>query len=127
MITLQQLTKALHQAWDSDTAYDATEWSSNNKARGQCVVSSLLVQDYLGGELVRYEINEGSLHEMHYANQLEDGTIVDTTGSQYLSPVSMKIKPVALKGFASIRDKRLADTSTARRYEILKKRVEQLL
>jgi len=64
---------------------------------------------------------------MHYANQLEDGTIVDTTGSQYLSPVSMKIKPVALKGFASIRDKRLADTSTARRYEILKKRVEQLL
>jgi hypothetical protein len=122
--TIQELTKALQASWDADTAFDADEWSQENKARGQCVVSSLVVQDYLGGELIRYEINEDQLHETHYMNQLADGTIVDTTASQYTSPVNMRRKPVDAEGFSSIRDKRLADASTATRYAILKQRVE---
>jgi hypothetical protein len=125
--TLQELSQALQASWGADTAYNSAEWSAENKARGQCVVSSLVVQDYLGGELIRYEINEGSLHETHYMNLLPGGIIVDTTSSQYTSPVNMRCKPIDIGEFASIRDKRLADESTATRYEILKNRVEQHL
>lgn len=125
--TLQELSAALQASWSADTSYDPTEWSVEHKARGHCVVSSLIVQDYLGGELIRYEINEGNLHETHYMNQLPDGTVVDTTASQYTSPVNMRRKPIDTGKFVSVRDKRLADESTASRYAILKCRVEQYL
>ena len=125
--TLQELSLALHASWDADTAYDSNDWSHENTARGQCVVSSLVVQDYLGGELIRFEINEDELHETHYMNQLPDGTVIDTTASQYTQPVNMHLKPIDLGDFASIRAKRLADPSTARRYRVLKQRVERFL
>ena len=125
--SIQTIINALQFSWAADTAFDTSEWSEENKARGQCVVSSLVIQDYLGGELVRYTIEEGDLHETHYANVLDGGVILDTTASQYIQPVTMRIKPVELKNFASIREKRLADDSTRKRYEILKARVDQLL
>ena len=124
---IQVVIDVLQSSWAADTAFDASEWSEKNRARGQCVVSSLVIQDYLGGELVRYTIDEGDLHETHYANMLDGGVILDTTASQYTQPVTMRIKPVDLKGFASVREKRLADDSTHKRYEILKARVERLL
>jgi hypothetical protein len=126
-LNIQVIINALQSSWGKDTAFDPSEWSEDNRARGQCVVSSLVIQDYLGGELVRYMIDEGNLHETHYANMLDGGTILDTTASQYSQPVTMRIKPIDLKGFASARKKRLADDSTRKRYEILKARVDQLL
>lgn len=125
--TIQELSAALQASWGPDTAYSSEEWSHNNKARGQCVVSSLVVQDYLGGDLIRYEINDDQLHETHYVNKLPDGTVIDTTASQYSTPVSMKLKPVDTSGSVAIRDKRLADKSTSERYTTLKHRVEQQL
>lgn len=125
--TLQELSVALQASWHADTAYDFNEWNPENKARGQCVVSSLIVQDYFGGELVGYEITEGQFHETHYVNQLPGGTIIDTTASQYASPVNMRRKTTNVGGFASVREKRLADASTATRYDILKHRVAQHL
>lgn len=124
---IHAIINALRSSWAADTAFDPSEWSEENSARGQCVVSSLVVQDYLGGELVRYTIDEGSLHETHYANMLDGGVVFDTTASQYTQPVTMRIKPIDLKDFASARDKRLADASTRKRYEILKARVDKLL
>ena len=124
---MQMIFKALQSSWAKDTAFDPKEWSEGNKARGQCVVSSLVIQDYLGGDLVRYSVDEGDLHETHYANRLDSGVILDTTASQYTEPVTMRIKPVDLKGFSSVREKRLADNSTRKRYEILKARVENQL
>lgn len=125
--TLQELSDALQASWGADTAYSSEEWSQENKARGQCLVSCLVVQDYLGGELISYKINTDQLNETHHMNQLSDGTVIDTTTSQYTSPVNMKRKPIDTGEFASIRDKRLADESTAARYEILKRRVARRL
>lgn len=127
MTDIQAITHALRASWSADTAFDSNDWSPDNPARGQCVVSSLVVQDYLGGDLLRYSVDEGSLHETHYVNVLESGTVIDTTASQYANPVTMRRRPIELKGFASIREKRLADESTRRRYEILKRRVERTL
>lgn len=125
--SLQEVTTALQGSWTAETAFDATEWSEANRARGQCVVSSLVVQDYLGGELIRFAVDEGDIHETHYMNQLPDGTVVDTTASQYTTPVTMRRKPVSIDGFSSIREKRLADESTKRRYLLLRQRVAENL
>jgi hypothetical protein len=121
--TLDQLTSALHLSWDGDTCSDATEWSSGNPARGQCVATSLVVQDYYGGGLLRYEVQGQGIRETHYCNILDDGTILDTTGQQYRQPVTLHPLPVSLTGFTSVREKRLADAVTRERYELLKGRV----
>lgn len=125
--TIQELTAALHASWGADTCFDASEWSTDNPARGQCVVSSLIVQDYIGGELLRYEVGNNGQPETHYCNQLPDGTILDTTGSQYRTPVTLRIKPIDLKGHTNVRAKRLADDETCQRYELLKQRVADFL
>ena len=125
--SLQTIINALQLAWSADTAYDPNDWNEENRARGQCVVSSLVVQDYLSGELLRYSVDEGNLHETHYVNRLDSGVIIDTTASQYKQPVNMRIKPIHLEDFKSIREKRLADESTRKRYEILKSRVDYFL
>lgn len=126
-IYVDELVAALHASWAADTAFDASDWSPDNPARGHCVVSALVVQDYLGGDLQRYEV-EGEVRETHYVNMLNHGAILDATGSQY-DGLKVHLTPTAtdLKGFASIREKRLADESTRRRYEMLKTRVQSVL
>ena len=122
--SIQQLTQALHSSWGADTCFNSNKWTEDNAARGQCTVSSLVVQDYFGGELLRYQVNEGDLNEKHYCNILDDGTIIDTTGSQYKNPVNLRVKPVDLVGkFTSVRNRCLSDEDTRQRYELLKSRV----
>lgn len=125
--SLKELTTALHNSWTQETSSSPDEWSTNNPARGQCVASVLVMQDYLGGDLLRYEVTGKSIHEMHYCNLLDDGTVVDTTNLQYKEPVNMKVKPVDLKGFSSIREKRLADKATNNRYQLLKQFIAKQL
>ncbi len=124
---IKELKTALHHSWTQETSSSPDEWSEDNPARGQCVASALVMQDYLGGDLLRYEVTGSSIHETHYCNLLDDGTIVDTTGSQYRELVNMKVKPVDLKGFSSTREKRLSDKATNNRYQLLKKTVVQHL
>lgn len=124
--TLNQLSQALHESWAQDTCYEGSDWTPDNPARGQCVVSSLIVQDYFGGDLVRYAVTGEGLDEKHYGNLIE-GTVIDTTVQQYRQPVVFKPLPIALKGFASTREKRLADKDTKDRYDLLRARVASSL
>jgi hypothetical protein len=127
-MSLQRLTQALHQAWDENTGYaNATSWTNENPSRGQCMTSSLVVQDYFGGDIVRYEVTADNLNETHYFNILEDGTRIDTTGAQYKIAVSMKPKPVQLGAFISLREKRLSDEETHEKYLLLKSKVEAII
>jgi len=125
-VTLQELTAALRDSWSAETAYDSSDWSQGNPARGQCVVSTLIVQDYLGGELQKYKVS-GEVTETHYANRI-DGLLVDVSFSQYDS-YQVTLTPVEgnLRGFKTLRDKLLSDESTKRRYELLKERVKERL
>lgn len=127
MTKLKEIVDALEASWDSDTAYDKGDWTPENPARGQCVVSSLVIQDYLGGDLQKYAVDAADLHESHYFNKLDDGTVIDVTSKQYTFPVNLRLKPVRYEGFKSIREKRLSDDDTRRRYAILKSRVDMLL
>lgn len=129
-LSLSHFINVLQESWSATTSYESDEnWSPENPARGQCVVSSLVVQDYFGGDIVRYAVTGEGIDETHYFNVLEDGTVLDTTRSQYKDKqVSMAEKPIDLKknGFSSVRERCLADKETKYRYGILATRVRDL-
>jgi hypothetical protein len=126
-ITLEAVIEALQKSWAKDTCYEETEWSEDNPARGQCVVSSLVLQDYFGGELLRYKVSGDGIDETHYCNTFDNGTLMDVTASQYIQPVTFVVAPADLKSYFTIREKRLADGHTRHRYELLLSRVEAYL
>lgn len=120
---LDKFLEALQNSWSAETSYQKADWSPDNPALGQCVVSALVVQDYYGGDLIRFIVTGDSINQRHYCNLLSDGTLIDITRSQYKVPVSMSPEPVELKGFRTVREKRLAEDDTNQRYERLKKQV----
>ena len=130
-LLLSDFTKALQESWSATTSYESDEnWSAENPARGQCVVSSLVVQDYFGGDIVRYAVTGDGVDETHYFNVLDDGTVLDTTRSQYKDKkVNMIEKPIDLakNNFSSVRERCLADKETNYRYTLLQEKVKALL
>jgi len=123
ILSLEQLRHVLQTSWSNDTSFLPDEWSIDNPARGQCVVSSLVIQDYFGGSFNRYHVVGDGIDEIHYCNLLTNGTVVDTTAMQYGESVTCKLTPIDLKNFANVRDKLISDPHTKYRYELLKKRV----
>ena len=121
---LDELTKALRESWSAETSHGGVATAAN-PARGQCVVSSLVVQDFLDGELQRVRVTGGGIDEKHYFNQV-DGVRIDVTWSQYSQmDVNFAPSPINLKEAATVRDKVL-DEDTSRRYELLRERVNKI-
>lgn len=121
--SIQQLVAALQESWSQETSFTPAEWSTQNPARGQCMVSTLVVQDYLGGDLRRYHIQGEGFEETHYCNILPSGAVLDTTAAQYTKPVQLTITPIDLKGYTTARERYMADEATQARYNVLKERV----
>jgi hypothetical protein len=68
--------------WDGDTAW-IHDWSPTNPAGGQCGTTSLVVQDHLGGRLMRGLVREGNgTLTVHYWNVIETRP-VDLTWQQF--------------------------------------------
>jgi len=126
-LPLEHFVTALRSCWDEKTSFTPDEWTAKNPARGQCLVSSLAIQDYYGGDLKRYDVKAENFTETHYCNILYGSITVDTTASQYTSPVQLITSDVNLHGYATAREKYLADPQTKSQYELLKKRLEQAL
>jgi hypothetical protein len=72
----------LSQASRSLVDRDGRQWRSDNPAAGQCSVTALVVQDELGGEILKTDVNGA----WHFYNQI-DGRRVDFTVSQFDSPI----------------------------------------
>ena len=125
--SIEQVVTAIASSWGPDTCFRADDWSEQNPARGQCVVSALVFQHYLGGDLQSFEVTGKNVHESHYANRLS-ATLIDVTAGQYRGmDISMRPKQIGLQGHSSVREKRLADPDTRARYDILLSRVESKL
>jgi hypothetical protein len=74
----------MRPAWSADTAW-IDDWNARNPARGQCGVSSLVLQDECGGDLVRgwvHETGESATPTVHYWNAFGDRH-VDLTWQQF--------------------------------------------
>lgn len=113
------LCKALRESWGEDTAqpHDGV-WSHINPAKGQCAVSTMVVKDYFGGDVVRGVTRNGVVH---YWNQLEGGVWLDTTHSQFGDGDFIEEYIIRPPDYLW----RFADT--VRRYEILRERVVKFI
>jgi hypothetical protein len=118
-VQLPLLLTALRASWDADTAQLWQEtWHWSTPARGQCAVSSMIIQDAFGGNLLRGLTSSGIVH---YWNELSDGTWVDSTRSQFADDE-------LIVQFQRAPDEYLwRFRGTVERYELLKARVESYL
>jgi hypothetical protein len=55
-LDLEDLCGALESSWSEATSADSERWTGRNPAWGQCAVTALSVQDYLGGTLLRSKV-----------------------------------------------------------------------
>lgn len=120
---LKQLQTALQKSWSHETAYGGI-WSKANPALGQCAISSLIVQDYFGGKIERFFIND--TRETHYANNIH-GAQIDTTISQFDNGIKLTLAQVELADGETMRARMLANADTLRRYDLLRQKVEENL
>ncbi|WP_235215123.1 YunG family protein [Burkholderia sp. MSh2] len=108
------LYRAISRVWAGDTSSPTDAWSPSNPAQNHCSVTSLVVQDYFGGQILTTRTSGGK----HFYN-LIDGKKWDLTVSQF-------VEPVPYDDTQSTRDEALADTSE-RKYELLTSRLEELV
>ncbi len=101
-----ELYRAIVRVWAADTASPADAWSAANPALNHCSVTSLVVQDHFGGELLKTRTSGGT----HFYNSI-DGRKWDLTVSQFAEPVPYDDTPAT-------REEALADTS-AQKYALL--------
>ena len=104
------LYRAISRVWAADTASPTGAWSQSNPAQNHCSVTSLVVQDHFGGQILTTRTSGGT----HFYNVV-DGKKWDLTVSQFAEPVPYDDTP-------SRRDKALADTSREK-YELLTARL----
>jgi hypothetical protein len=73
------LLAALHQAWSPASS---RHWRPDNPALGQCDVTALVVQDWLGGEVLKTPLPAG----WHVHNRIADRR-PDLTAAQSTAPI----------------------------------------
>ena len=88
----------LKHAWSARTA---SVWTPDNPARGQCSVTSLVVQDRLGGTILKTRV-AGAWHFYNSVN----GERLDFTADQFDVPIVYEDLPAR-------RDEAMLDTSPA--------------
>jgi hypothetical protein len=98
--------RRLREAWSSESS---TLWTEDTPARGQCGVTSLVVQDHFGGE-IRKTPTDGGLHFYNWIG----GQRYDLTAEQFDSPPTYLDIP-------SNREEAFADTN-ADQYATLSER-----
>lgn len=76
---LARVTRALNRSWSRDTSAEPQAWSEATPAWGQCAVTALIIQDLLGGELLRCDVGSTS----HYWNRLPSKREIDLTRHQF--------------------------------------------
>lgn len=82
--TLVQIEQAIRVSWSLDTADDDNAWTPENPSCGQCDITSLVVQDLLGGALLGADVFlDGERVEAHMWNRLPCGIEVDLTREQF--------------------------------------------
>ncbi len=77
----RDLYDALSGIWCADTCAPRmrSEWSKNNKTKGQCSITAFLAQDIFGGEVYGISLKDGSVH----CYNVVEGRVFDLTSEQF--------------------------------------------
>lgn len=119
--TLLDLRWALEQSWSRETTYCTLKFRKRKAAEGQCLVSSLVIQDYFGGELKYGEVKCPKDEDTvgHYWLRIND-VDVDFTWHQF--PIGSKLIDIN----ATDRNAELDDFIEPH-YQLLAKKVKEKL
>lgn len=112
-MNIEILKTTLRECYSKDLCYPKVqdEWNENNKCFGMCAITSLIVNDYFGGDICKIHVEGIS----HYYNLIEN-EIIDLTSSQFKCTIDYKDYEIIE------RDKILTD-NTKERYQMLKERL----
>lgn len=106
-IQTERIHKALSISWSIESS---SKWSIVNPAMGQCGVTSLVVNDLLGGEILKTKLPDG----WHFYNFI-NGNRYDFTASQFNELIHYM-------DISSNREEAFSDTNE-KQYTYLKQRV----
>ncbi|WP_173082264.1 YunG family protein [Phytohabitans rumicis] len=84
--TLNDVEGAFRGAWGRDTCdeHDLAQWRTDNKARGQCGVTALVLRELIGGDLLFGDVRVAGVRTGgHWWNRLPGGLEVDLTREQF--------------------------------------------
>ena len=82
--TVAAIEQAIRESWSLDTADEDDGWTPDNPSRGQCDITSLVVHDSFGGEILAADVHrDGERVEAHMWNRLSSGIEVDLTREQF--------------------------------------------
>ena len=109
---IEELQKLLTKSYRKEMCYPKIKkrWSKDNPSFGMCAITSLIVNDYFGGEIAKMYVGEIS----HYFNLL-DSKIIDLTSSQFKKQVNYTNYTIVS------REEILNNKDTLKRYHLLKK------
>ncbi len=112
-MNIQNIRSLLLECYSKDLCYSKMQenWNEDNKCLGMCVITSLIINDYFGGDICKIHIDGIS----HYFNLVED-EIIDLTSSQFNYEIDHK-------NYQIIDRKRILTDDTKNRYNILKARL----
>lgn len=85
-LLLSDIERAVRMSWGADTCppEDRPHWTPGDPARGQCGVTAMVLNDLMGGELIRGEVQvSGERTDYHWWNRLGMGVEIDLTREQF--------------------------------------------
>ena len=115
----------LELAWGQETMMNPESYDPAKPSKNQCAVTALLVQELLGGEIVRAlaTLPNGTT-DSHYFNVVE-GRVIDFTRDQFPEGTTIPPGEPRHPGFSNTREYLLSNEDTANRYKALKRRYLQ--
>ncbi|NUU25753.1 MAG: hypothetical protein HOV68_30245 [Streptomycetaceae bacterium] len=123
--TLHSLDRAFHAAWAADTCSpddaERVPWHPDNPAWGHCDVTTLVVHDIFGGELLLGKVElDGVPMGFHWWNRLPSGLELDLTEEQFRLGQRLVGGDVVVRPTGPLRRR-------AEEYHLLRRRVEAVL
>lgn len=88
--TIIEIRERLEKAWSIETTFCPESYRWNDKAWGQCAVSSLLIHSLLGGIIMRGVAKFKSIETLHYWNRI-DGLDIDLTWRQFPAGTTLSL------------------------------------
>lgn len=107
LLKIEKIKEALQKSWSLESS---SKWSGDNPAKGQCGVTTLVINDLLGGEIMKTKLSDG----WHFYNII-NGKRYDFTASQFKEEIDYN-------DISSNRDDAFLDTNE-QQYGYLKQRV----
>ena len=113
IVNIKNIQKVLLECYSKDLCYPKIQddWNNENKCFGMCAITSLIINDYFGGDICKIHVDGIS----HYFNLIED-KIIDLTSSQFNHEIDYK-------NYQIINRQKILTNDTENRYNILKTRL----